>query len=98
MADHVVPRPRPRRLEEPAVNPAAIDHVLAAAVAEGDVPNVVALAAAGSGGWSGVQNTHFWVDRRSDLTGAIYTQTLPMLEPGALRAYTEFERALYATA
>jgi len=90
------------------VNLAAIDHVLAAAVADGDVPNVIALAAdrdgpvyegaAGSGGWSGVQNTHFWVDRRSGLTGAIYTQTLPMLEPGALRAYTEFERARYATA
>jgi CubicO group peptidase (beta-lactamase class C family) len=55
------------------------------------------LRATGSGGWSGVQNTHFWVDRSSGLTGAIYTQTLPMLEPGALRAYTEFERALYAT-
>ena len=63
------------------MNLAAIDHVLAAAVADGEVPNVIALAAdrdgpvyegaAGSGGWSGVQNTHFWVDRRSGLTGAI---------------------------
>jgi methyl acetate hydrolase len=53
------------------------------------------LRAAGSGGWSGALNTHFWVDRRGGLTGAIYTQSLPMLEPGALRAYVEFERALY---
>jgi CubicO group peptidase (beta-lactamase class C family) len=53
------------------------------------------LRATGSGGWSGALNTHFWVDRRGGLTSAIYTQSLPMLEPGALRAYVEFERALY---
>lgn len=53
--------------------------------------------AAGSGAWAGMFNTHFWVDRRTGVTGALYTQTLPFGEPGALRVYVDFERALYAS-
>ena len=52
---------------------------------------------AGSGAWAGLFNTHFWVDRTTGVTGAIYTSLLPFLEPAALRAYEQFETAVYAS-
>jgi CubicO group peptidase (beta-lactamase class C family) len=54
------------------------------------------LRAEGSGGWSGIFNTHFWVDRRSGLTAAIYTQLLPFADPGAFALYRDVEAALYS--
>jgi len=54
------------------------------------------MRAPGSGSWAGIFNTHFWVDRASGMTAAIYTQLLPFLEPRALRLYQDFERAMYA--
>jgi methyl acetate hydrolase len=53
--------------------------------------------AAGSGAWAGIFNTHFWVDRATGVTGAIYTQTLPFVEPRAFGMYTNFETAVYAS-
>jgi methyl acetate hydrolase len=53
--------------------------------------------AAGSGAWAGLFNTHFWVDPASRVTGAIYTQMLPFVEPRALAVYGDFEQALYAS-
>ena len=50
-----------------------------------------------SGGWAGIQNTHFWVDHRTGITGAIYCQLLPFGAPGALQVYADFEKALYAS-
>jgi CubicO group peptidase (beta-lactamase class C family) len=55
------------------------------------------MRAAGSGAWAGLFNTHFWVDPASRLTAAVYTQTLPFVEPRVLQMYTDFERALYAS-
>ena len=55
------------------------------------------MRAAGSGAWAGLMNTHFWVDRTSGVTGAIYTQTLPFVEPRVFQVYVDFERALYAS-
>ena len=55
------------------------------------------MRAAGSGSWSGLFNTFFWVDPASGITGAIYSQTLPFLEPPALQLYADFEAALYAS-
>jgi methyl acetate hydrolase len=52
---------------------------------------------AGSGAWAGFFNTHFWVDRATGVTGAIYAQMLPFLPPDAMRMYQEFETALYAS-
>jgi methyl acetate hydrolase len=52
---------------------------------------------AGSGAWAGLLNTHFWVDRSTGVTGAIYTQFLPFVTPEALQMYEDFERALYAS-
>jgi CubicO group peptidase (beta-lactamase class C family) len=52
---------------------------------------------AGSGAWAGLLNTHFWVDRTTGVTGAIYTQSLPFVTPEAFKLYQDFERALYAS-
>lgn len=55
------------------------------------------MRAAGSGAWAGLFNTHFWVDRTSRVTAAIYSQLLPFAEPQALQLYVDFEQALYAS-
>ncbi len=52
--------------------------------------------ASGSGAWAGIDNTYFWVDPSSRLTGALYSQCLPFLEPACVRLYEDVERALYA--
>ncbi len=52
---------------------------------------------AGSGAWAGLCNTHFWVDRSTGLTGAVYTQSLPFVVPEVLAVYTDAETALYAS-
>jgi CubicO group peptidase (beta-lactamase class C family) len=52
---------------------------------------------AGSGAWMGLFNTHFWVDPAAGVVGALYTQILPFLAPEAMRVYTDFETALYAS-
>jgi methyl acetate hydrolase len=59
-----------------------------------DVPG---MRAAGSGAWAGLFNTHFWVDRTTGITGAIFSQTLPFVEPPVFGVYADFERALYAS-
>ena len=51
---------------------------------------------AGSGTWAGLLNTHFWVDRTTGVTGAVYTQSLPFVVPEVFGVYTDFETALYA--
>jgi CubicO group peptidase (beta-lactamase class C family) len=51
----------------------------------------------GSGAWAGLFNTHFWVDRKTGVTGAIYSQTLPFVEPPVFQVYADFEKALYAS-
>ena len=50
-----------------------------------------------SGAWAGLCNTHFWVDRASGITGAIYSQFLPFVPPEAMQMYADFETALYAS-
>jgi methyl acetate hydrolase len=54
------------------------------------------LRAAGSGGWMGIFNTRFWVDPRTGVTVAVYTQCLPFCAPGPLRLFADVERAFYA--
>ncbi len=55
------------------------------------------MRAAGSGAWAGLFNTHFWVDPATGITGAIYAQSLPFVEPRVFGVYADFERALYAS-
>ncbi len=62
---------------------------------ESDVPG---MRCAGSQGWAGVLNTHFWFDSTRDVAGVIMTQTLPFAEPRFLAVYEEFERAVYGEA
>jgi CubicO group peptidase (beta-lactamase class C family) len=50
---------------------------------------------AGSGAWAGLCNTHFWVDRTTGITGAVYTQTLPFVTPEVYQVYVDVEAALY---
>ena len=50
-----------------------------------------------SGAWAGLCNTHFWVDRTTGVTGAIYSNFLPFVTPEAMTMYQDFERALYAS-
>ena len=55
------------------------------------------MRAAYSGAWAGLFNTHFWVDRATGVTGSIFSQTLPFIDPSVLQMYVDFERALYAS-
>ena len=59
---------------------------------EEDVPG---MRSAGSQGWAGVLNTHYWFDPAKDVAGLIMTQTLPFVEPRFLKLYEDFERATY---
>jgi CubicO group peptidase (beta-lactamase class C family) len=52
---------------------------------------------AGSQGWAGVLNTHYWFDPQRDVAAVLMTQTLPFLEPPFVQVYAEFERAVYAS-
>ena len=61
---------------------------------EEDVPG---MRSAGSQGWAGVCNTHFWFDPAKDVAGLIMTQTLPFVEPRFMKVYEQFERAVYAS-
>jgi CubicO group peptidase (beta-lactamase class C family) len=62
---------------------------------EKDVPG---MRSAGSQGWAGVLNTHFWFDPAKDLAAVIMTQTLPFVEPPFLAVYEKFERVASAAA
>ena len=59
---------------------------------EQDVPG---MRAAGSQGWAGLLNTHFWFDPSREVAGILMTQTLPFVEPPFMRLYQAFERATY---
>jgi CubicO group peptidase (beta-lactamase class C family) len=50
---------------------------------------------AGSQGWAGVLNTHFWWDPKADLAAVLLTQSLPFVEPRFGATYEKFERAAY---
>jgi methyl acetate hydrolase len=51
----------------------------------------------GSGGWAGLWNTFFWLDRANGITAGLYTSTLPFCDPGVLEVYEAFERAIYCS-
>jgi CubicO group peptidase (beta-lactamase class C family) len=50
---------------------------------------------AGSLTWSGVLNTHHWIDPSSGIAAVLFTQSLPFLDPRFLGFYDAFERAVY---
>jgi methyl acetate hydrolase len=50
---------------------------------------------AGSQGWAGVLNSHYWFDPKADMAGLIMTQSLPFVEPRFMNLYEQFEQAAY---
>lgn len=68
-------------------------HSLACLRVEDDVPG---MRRAGSCGWAGLMNTHYWIDPASGICAVLMMQQLPFMEPGAAQTYEAFERAIYA--
>ena len=62
---------------------------------EEDIPG---MRHAGSQGWAGVLNSHFWFDPKSDVAAVLMTQSLPFIEPRFASTYEKFERAVYRQA
>jgi len=52
----------------------------------------------GTGFWSGIFNTYFWIDRRSGLAATIMTQVLPLFDAAILDTVGAFESTLYTEA
>jgi methyl acetate hydrolase len=50
---------------------------------------------AGSQGWAGVLNSHYWFDPQANVIGLLMTQSLPFVEPRFMSTYEKFERAVY---
>ena len=59
---------------------------------EEDIPG---MRHAGSQGWAGVLNTHYWWDPKANLAGVLMTQSLPFVEPRFAVTYEAFEREAY---
>ncbi len=57
-----------------------------------DIPG---MRRAGSQGWAGVLNSHYWFDPGSGIAGVLMTQSLPFVEPRFMQTYESFERAAY---
>jgi methyl acetate hydrolase len=59
---------------------------------EEDIPG---MRHAGSQGWAGVLNSHYWFDPSVNVIGLLMTQSLPFVEPRFASTYEKFERAVY---
>jgi methyl acetate hydrolase len=57
-----------------------------------DIPG---MRRAGSQGWAGVLNSHYWIDPKADVIGLLMTQSLPFVELRFASTYEKFERAVY---
>jgi CubicO group peptidase (beta-lactamase class C family) len=57
--------------------------------------NIPGMRDAGSLGWAGVANTHYWIDPAKDIAAVFMTQLLPFCDPRLMDFYHEFERAVY---
>ena len=54
------------------------------------------MRSAGSGGWSGIFNTYYWIDRAAGIGGVIMTQVLPFFDLPVVEKVLAFEAAAYA--
>ena len=59
---------------------------------EADIPG---RRSAGSLGWAGLCNTHYWIDPARDVAAVFMTQSLPFAEARVMRAFEAFERGVY---
>jgi CubicO group peptidase (beta-lactamase class C family) len=53
---------------------------------------------AGSLSWGGINNTYYWIDRRSGIAGVVLMQFLPFADKNALALYDTFQRGVYRLA
>jgi methyl acetate hydrolase len=60
---------------------------------EADVPG---MRSAGSQSWAGVLHSHYWLDPKKNIAAVFMTQSFPFVEPRFMKAYAEFEKAVYA--
>jgi methyl acetate hydrolase len=51
---------------------------------------------AGSLTWAGIFNTYYWLDPHKRVAGVFLSQILPFADGPAVRAYGDFEKAVYA--
>jgi CubicO group peptidase (beta-lactamase class C family) len=58
-----------------------------------DVPG---LAGSGTGSWSGIFNTYYWIDRGAGIGGVLMTQLLPFFDAGVIELMLGFQAASYA--
>lgn len=49
----------------------------------------------GSLSWSGMHNTHFWIDRENGIAAVVMMQVLPWYDAAAIRVLRDFEREVY---
>lgn len=89
----------PRRTTRPATT---ADFPVGVGVAPGwgllvGAPDLRTPRGTGEGGWAGIFNTYFWVDRRRGVTGALFSQCLPFAAPPILRLRAEIENAVQLT-
>jgi methyl acetate hydrolase len=54
--------------------------------------------APGSLSWSGLANTHFWIDRDTGVGVVLLFRVLPFYDPAVIAVMDRFERALYGVA
>ncbi|MDG5481324.1 serine hydrolase domain-containing protein [Mycolicibacterium gadium] len=101
LQDHLNGAPLPKKLE-PTVpelaNPIELLDVpqgwgLGFHVYSIDLPG---MRSAGSGDWSGLFNTYFWVDRKAGIGAVIATQLLPFFDAKMVETALGFEAAVYA--
>lgn len=50
----------------------------------------------GSLAWAGLANTYYWLDLAAGVAGVLATQVLPFWDERVLRAFSNFEREVYA--
>ena len=50
---------------------------------------------AGSLGWAGIANTHYWVDREAGLCAVLMAQVLPFADPAMIATLRAFESTVY---
>lgn len=70
-----------------------LSHTLGFLRVDQDVPG---MRHAGSVGWAGFANTHYWIDPASNIAAVFMTQMIPFADPQLIDAYQSFERAVYA--
>lgn len=101
LRDHLDGAPLPKKMEPTVpelVNPVELLDVpqgwgLGFHVYSIDLPG---MRSAGSGDWSGLFNTFFWIDRTAGIGAVIATQLLPFFDAKMVETILGFEAAVYA--